>query len=115
MMLSLLSFSDGSVGAVNYFANGAKSYPKETLDFFGDGRVIRIEKFRVTRGHGFEGFGTFQSWCQDKGHRVEIAAFVEAMAAGGPTLIYFDEIVNATTASFAGVESARNVTVIKLI
>ena len=83
-MSILLTFADGSVGTVHYFANGARSYPKETLEVFGGGRVLRMENFRVTTGHGFKGFGSFRTWRQDKGHRAEIAAFVEAVAAGGP-------------------------------
>ena len=106
-MSILLKFNDGSVGTVHYFANGSKSYPKETLEIFGDGRVIRMENFRVTTGFGFKGFRNFRTWRQDKGHRAEIEAFVNAVAAGSPPLIPFDEIVNATKASFAAVESAR--------
>lgn len=106
-MSMLLGFADGSVGTVHYFANGSKSYPKETLEIFGDGRVIRMENFRVTTGFGFKGFRSFRTWRQDKGHRAEIAAFVNAVAAGGPPLIPFDQIVNVTRASFAAVESAK--------
>ena len=117
----LLSFADGSVGTVHYFANGSKSYPKETLEIFGDGRVIRMENFRTTTGYGFKEFRSFRTWRQDKGHRAEIEAFVnvvgtfEQMRRGGDDrgssfspLIPFDEIVNATRASFAAVESARS-------
>ena len=73
-----------------------------------------MENFRLTRGYGFKGFSTFRTWRQDKGHRAEIAAFVEAVAAGGPPLIPFEQIVNVTRASFAAVESARNGKIIKL-
>jgi len=106
-MSILLQFADGSVGTVHYFANGAKSYPKETIEIFSDGRVIRMENFRLTRGYGFKGFGAFRTWRQDKGHRTEIATFVDAVIASGPAPIPFDQIVNATRASFAAVESAR--------
>jgi len=106
-MSILLSFADGSVGTVNYFANGSKSYPKETLEIFGDGRVIRMENFRITTGYGFKGFRSFRTWRQDKGHRAEIAAFIERVAAGGAPLIPFPEIVNVTRASFAAVTAAR--------
>ena len=113
-MSILLKFADGSVGTVHYFANGAKSYPKEILEIFGDGRVIRMENFRVTTGYGFKGFSSFRTWRQDKGHRAEIAAFVDAVASGGPPLIPFDEIVNVTKASFAAVESAMKGTVVRV-
>jgi len=113
-MSILLAFADGSVGTVHYFANGSKSYPKETLEIFGDGRVIRMENFRHTTGYGFKGFRSFRTWRQDKGHRAEIAAFIDAVAAGGPSLIPFDQIVNVTLASFAAVESARTGSVISI-
>lgn len=118
-MSILLGFADGSVGSVHYFANGSKSYPKETLEIFGDGRVLRMENFRVTRGFGFKGFHTFRTWRQDKGHLAEIAAFVNAVTGdsgegipisekiGADPLIPFEELVNVTRASFAAVESAR--------
>ena len=111
-MSILLGFADGSVGTVHYFANGSKRYPKETLEVFGDGRVIRLENFRATRGYGFKGFRSFRTWRQDKGHRAEIGAFVNAVASEGPLLIPFDEIVNVTKASFAAMESARTAKVI---
>lgn len=113
-MSILLGFADGSVGTVHYFANGAKNFPKETLEIFGDGRVLRMENFRVTTGYGFKGFRSFRTWRQDKGHRTEIAAFVKAVAENGPPLIPFEEIVNATRASFAAVESAKSGRVISV-
>lgn len=114
-MSILLEFADGSVGTVHYFANGSKSYPKETLEIFGDGRVLRMENFRVTTGYGFKGFRSFRTWRQDKGHRAEIAAFVERAASGGPPLIPFAQLVNVTRASFAAVESARSGKVITIL
>ena len=74
-----------------------------------------MANFRVTRGYGFKGFGAFRTWRQDKGHRAEIAAFVAAVAAGGPAPIPFEEIVNATRASFAAVEAARAGRVVPLL
>jgi len=106
-MSIIMSFSDGSIGTVHYFANGSKSYPKETLEVFGDGRVLRMENFRITKGYGFKGFSSFRTWRQDKGHRVEISSFVDVLATGSKVLIPFDSIVNVTRASFAAVESAR--------
>ena len=108
MMSILLNFADGSVGTVHYFANGSKSYPKETLEVFVDGRVIRLENFRITKGYGFKGFSSFRTWRQDKGHQTEIAAFVERVSEGGMPLIPIDQLVNVTRASFAAMESAKS-------
>jgi len=103
----ILSFADGSVGTINYFANGSKSYPKEILEVFTDGRVLRMNNFRSIRGYGFKGFKCFRTRRQDKGHRAEISAFVERVGDGGEPLIPLAESVNATRASFAAVLSAR--------
>ena len=114
-MSILLGFADGSVGTVHYFANGSKSYPKETLEVFNDGRVIRMENFRVTTGFGFKGFRSFRTWRQDKGHQAEIAAFVTAVAADSPPLIPFKQIVNITRSSFAAVAAARTGKVLEVV
>jgi len=110
----VLSFTDGSIGTVNYFSNGPKSYPKEMLEVFSDGRVLKMENFRITRGSGFQGFRSFKTSRQDKGHREEIAAFIKLVEQGGAHLISFDDLINTTRASFAAVTSARENQTIRL-
>ena len=106
-MSMVLGFEDGSVGTVNYFANGSKAYPKERLEVFSEGRVARLENFRRTVGFGFKRFRSFQTWRQDKGHAAEFAAFVKRVAEGGGPLIPLAELVNVTLASFAAMTAAR--------
>ena len=103
----VLTFEDGSVGTVNYFANGAKSYPKEEMTVFSEGRVLRLDNFRKTVGYGFKGFRKFKTWRQDKGHAAEFAAFVDWLTRGGDPLIPLSELVNVTYASFAAMTAAR--------
>jgi predicted dehydrogenase len=105
-MSMLLSFADGSVGTVNYFANGSKKYPKEGLEVFSDGRVLRMDNYRVMRGYGFKGFRVFRTLRQDKGYNAEMAAFVGALRGGGESMIPFDRLANVTLASFAAMRSA---------
>ncbi|MFW6170966.1 MAG: Gfo/Idh/MocA family protein, partial [Planctomycetota bacterium] len=107
-MSIIMGFGDGSVGTVNYFANGAKSYPKETLEVFSDNRVLRLDNFRILRGYGVKGFKKFKSRRQDKGHKAEVAAFVKRIAEGGEALIPIEELLNTTRASFAAMLSARD-------
>ena len=107
-MSILLSFDDGSVGTVNYFANGSKSYPKEMLEVFSDGRVLKLDNFRRLRGYGFKGFRKFKTARQDKGHAAEFAAFVARVAEGGQPLIPLEELANVTLASFAAVTAAAD-------
>lgn len=110
----LLGLADGSIGTINYFANGPKSYPKEVLEVFSDGRVLRLNNFRTLRGYGFKGFRSFRSRRQDKGHRAEVLAFVDRAATGGEPLIPLEDLVNVTRASFAAVVSAREKRTINL-
>jgi len=109
-----LGFDDGSVGTVNYFANGSKSYPKETLEVFSEGLVLRLENFRVLTGYGFRGFRKLKTWRQDKGHEAEFRAFIGRAAEGGAPLIPLADLVNVTRASFGAMESASRGVVVKV-
>jgi predicted dehydrogenase len=113
-MSIVLTFEDGSVGTINYFANGCKRYPKETLEVFSDGRVLRLENFRVTRTCGFKKDRTFRTTRQDKGHMAEVQAFVGRVAAGGDPLIPLEQLLNVTHASIAAMEATRECRVIHL-
>jgi predicted dehydrogenase/threonine dehydrogenase-like Zn-dependent dehydrogenase len=106
-MSIVLGFEDGSVGTVNYFANGSKAYPKESLDVFSEGRVIRMVNFQRTEGYGFRGFSKFKTLRQDKGHRAELTAFIDRVIKGGQPLIPLGQLINVTRASFAAMTSAR--------
>jgi predicted dehydrogenase/threonine dehydrogenase-like Zn-dependent dehydrogenase len=105
-MSILLEFADGSTGAVHYLANGSKRYPKERLEVFSQGRVLVLDNFKALHGYGWPGFRRMRLWRQDKGHRAELAAFVERVAAGGEPLIPWCELEEVSRATFAAVERA---------
>jgi len=113
-MSIVLAFEDGSVGTVNYFGNGSKTYPKEVLEVFSDGRVLRLDNFRRLDGYGFKGFKRDQRLAQNKGHAPEIVAFAKRLSRGGQALIPLDQLVNVTLASFAAVTAAREERTVKL-
>jgi len=106
-MAMVLSFEDGSIGTVNYFGNGSKGYPKERLEVYSDGRILRLDNFRKLEGYGFKGFRKFNTRSMDKGHQNQFQAFIDRVSEGGEPLITFDELINVTLASFAAVTSAR--------
>jgi predicted dehydrogenase/threonine dehydrogenase-like Zn-dependent dehydrogenase len=113
-MSIILTFSDGSVGTLNYFANGHKSYPKETVEVFCDGKILRLDNFRKLRGYGWPNFGKMNLFNQDKGHKQEYRLFLDRIARGGEPPIPFEQIENVTLASFAAVESAGGAGMIAL-
>jgi predicted dehydrogenase/threonine dehydrogenase-like Zn-dependent dehydrogenase len=91
-----LSFEDGSIGTVHYFANGPKSLPKERLEVFDNGRVLQLDNFRTLRGFSWPGFTSMKLWRQDKGHRNCASAFVRAVAHGAPSPIPFEQIIEVS-------------------
>jgi len=105
-MMILLEFADGSIGAVHYLANGSKSFPKERVEVFSEGRVLVLDNFQVLTGYGWKGFKRQRLWRQDKGHKAEVAAFIERVMDGGPPLIPWHELEEVTLATFAAVERA---------
>jgi len=82
-----LRFADGSLGTVNYFANGDRSYPKERLEIFTAGKVLALDNYRLLSGYGWSGFTRFSTLRQEKGHAQELQAFFEAVRAGSPSPI----------------------------
>ncbi len=98
-----LRMADGSLGQINYFANGVRSFPKERLEVFSEGRVFRINNFRRLEGFGRRARGE-RTWLQDKGHNAEMRAFVTAIRTGAESPIAFDSILNTTKATLAVAE-----------
>lgn len=94
-----LTFTDGSLGVVNYFANGHKDYPKERLEAFSGGKILILDNFRSLSGHGWSGFKGESLWTQDKGHAEGAKAFVEAVKRGSVSPIPFGELVEVTKAT----------------
>lgn len=106
MSVSLL-FADGSLGNLHYFANGHKSYTKEKLEVYSEGRVLLLDNFRKLRGYGWSNFNKLNLYSQDKGRQAEIGGFVERVALGGPPFLPVEQIWNVTAATLAATESAR--------
>ncbi len=100
-----LGFKDGSIGSINYLANGSKVFPKERLEIFCGGGILQLDNFRSLKGFGWQGFRSERLWRQDKGQKQCTQAFVAAITSGDPgDLISFDELVEVANACFDVVE-----------
>jgi predicted dehydrogenase len=102
-----LTFADGSLGTIHYLANGSKSYPKEQLEIFSAGRVLKLDNFRRLKGFGWPGFTSMNLWRQDKGQRACAAAFLHAIEQGGEPPIPIDELLEVSRISIALSEAQR--------
>ena len=87
-----LEFEDGSIGCINYFSNGSKSFPKERLDVFSSGRVLQLDNFRKLKGWGWSNFKKWNLWKQDKGQKACASTFINAIRNREPSPIPIEEI-----------------------
>lgn len=104
----VLKFEDGSVGTIHYLANGHKGFPKERLEVFCAGRIVQLDNFRRMKAYGWPGFSRINLWRQDKGQKACVAAFVDAIEAGGPSPIPFEELIEVAEATIAADEALRS-------
>ncbi|MEB2333106.1 MAG: bi-domain-containing oxidoreductase [Anaerolineaceae bacterium] len=101
------TFPDGSIGVVDYLANGDKSLPKERVEVFCEGVVAVLDDFvslQVTR----DGKMKEERGAQDKGWMNEWKAFVKSIREGGEPPILYEQLIGVTKSTFAAVESLRS-------
>jgi len=100
------TFPDGSLGVVDYLADGDKAFPKERVEVFCGGAVAVLDDFRslelVRDGRRRVLRSALK---QDKGHAGEWAAFARAIREGGEPPIPYTQLFGVTRASFAAVEA----------
>ena len=101
-------FENGSIGTVDYLANGDKACAKERAEVFGGGRIGILSDYR-----------TLDTWKdgshkqerlalrQDKGHAASWAAFLDAAHHGKEAPITYEDIFAGMLTCFAAVESIR--------
>jgi predicted dehydrogenase len=105
-VLCWLRFADGSQATISYFANGDKSFSKERIEVFGGGSVAMLEDFRrLELVQGGKRRVLRSLLRQDKGHRGEWQAFVDAIQGGKASPVPLHEVVGAMLATFALEES----------
>ena len=100
------TFPDGSIGIVDYLANGDKSFPKERIEVFCGGQIAVLDDFvslqTIKDGKRKETKGT-----QNKGWVEEWKVLARAIREGGEPPIPYEQLIGVTKAIFAVVESLR--------
>ncbi len=106
------TFPDGSIGVVDYLANGDKSFPKERVEVFCGGMIAVMDDFislQITK----DGKMKEERGAQDKGWVNEWKAFVKSIREGGESPIPYKQLIGVTKSTFAAVESLRTMQNIK--
>ena len=88
------------IRVLTYLALGDTTLPKERCEILGEGSTAVMENFCTTVCSGRLGKRKLKGR-QQKGFAEEVQAMVDAVKAGGPAPIPFEEIENVTRATFA--------------
>ncbi|MFC4722895.1 bi-domain-containing oxidoreductase [Geojedonia litorea] len=99
----IVKFKNGSIGNLNYLANGDKSLPKESIEVFGGGKVGRIHDFRSGELH--EKNKQIKLKSPSKGHKEEIQEFVKSIEQGHNSPISFQSIKYTTLTTLKIIDS----------
>lgn len=100
------TFPDGSVGVVDYLANGDKSFAKERLEVFWEGKIAILDDY-VALTTIQNGKKRTTSGRQDKGWKNELTAFARAIQKGEAPPISYTDLAGVTMSSLAVIESLR--------
>lgn len=102
-----LSMSGGSLATIVYHATGDPASPKERVEAVRGDRLLVIEDFRGIL-ESREGKATRTRLAVDKGHAAGARAFADAVRAGGPPPIPYEDLVAVTRATFAARRSLES-------
>jgi predicted dehydrogenase/threonine dehydrogenase-like Zn-dependent dehydrogenase len=99
-VIATLRFANGTVGTISYLANGDKSASKERVEVYGGGSTAVLEDLRhlelIRQGRR----QVTRAWAgQDKGHKAEMQAFIDAARGKVAPPIPFEQIVGSTLAT----------------
>lgn len=103
-----LQFADGSIGVINYLANGHSAVPKERLEVFAAGRVLQLDNFLRLKAHGWPGAKGSKLWKQDKGQAACAQAFMDAVRGSGAPAIPVNELFEISRISIEIASSLRD-------
>ncbi|MBL8384241.1 MAG: bi-domain-containing oxidoreductase [Burkholderiales bacterium] len=86
-----LRYADGSIATLLYTAMGSADHPKEQMELFCDGRVIRLDDYRTLTVAGDER-PLLSTRTAEKGQREQWLAFAQAVRTGNPAIPVAEQI-----------------------
>jgi predicted dehydrogenase/threonine dehydrogenase-like Zn-dependent dehydrogenase len=101
----IIKLGDGSIGNVNYFATGDKSYPKERIEVYGGNRIAVLDDFRALEMWREGKRRSAKRMAQDKGFDRELSSFLQAALSGGEMPISWRSQVLTTLATLRIVDA----------
>ncbi len=102
-----MRFADGSNGTIAYLAEGDKSFPKEYLEIYGEGKTFVLDDFRRASMFKSGKEMTKKMSGQDKGQAEEIRTVCSVVLGKEDAPISLEDLVATTRATFRIRESIR--------
>jgi predicted dehydrogenase/threonine dehydrogenase-like Zn-dependent dehydrogenase len=102
-----LTFENGSIGNLSYFANGPRNLPKEYLEVYCAGTTAIVRDFKYAEVIGRAKRQRKRLLFQDKGQANMVKCWLTSVREGAPSPIPFEDIVAVSRATFAAVQSLR--------
>jgi len=99
----IVKFKNGSVGNLTYLANGDKAMPKENIEVFGAGNIGVINDFK--EGTLYKNGKAHKLRYSGKGHKEEIAIFLNNLQVSKGSPISFRSICITTLTTFKILDS----------
>ena len=109
-----LTFQNGSIGTISYFANGDRRVPKEHIEVFSHDQVAIIDDFKELTIYANGKKQRRRLLSQDKGQKEEVKQFVNAVSKGIAEIIPFTEIYNTSLVTFKIIASIQTGESIKI-
>jgi predicted dehydrogenase/threonine dehydrogenase-like Zn-dependent dehydrogenase len=94
-----ISYADGSVCSLTYTALGDKTFPKESMDIFADGKVISLNDYKQLTIFGSKQRG-WKSITQEKGQLEELKSLADCLLRGKEWPIPLSQQLQATRNAF---------------
>ncbi|HKZ40408.1 MAG TPA: bi-domain-containing oxidoreductase, partial [Candidatus Hodarchaeales archaeon] len=107
-----ISFENGSIGTISYFANGPKILPKEYLEIYKSGVTAILKDFKEVEIYSSKHMIKKKLLFQNKGQAAMVKSFLTAVKNGEPSPISFAEIFAVTRATLRAEESIESSSVI---
>lgn len=93
-----LTFENGSMSTIHYFANGHSSFSKERIEVFQGGQIFVLDNFRSLEGYGVAGFKKQKVRRQNKGQSECCKAYVQSIEEGTDAPVSYQELMEVSQA-----------------
>ncbi len=100
-----LTYQNGSIGTICYFANGDKGCPKERLEIFANNCSVVLDDFKSVAIYARGKKKEQKLTSQDKGQAGCVHAFTQAVLTGSAPPVPYQELFNTSLVTFKILES----------